>query len=106
MDAAEAQEGGRCVRPSQLGGGGDVQAGESSLAFKSYDQGREKWQGETLGGVWYDEEPPEDIYSEGLTRTNVGLMPNLITFTPLKGMSDVVQQFLSQSDIERLAKGQ
>jgi phage terminase large subunit-like protein len=78
----------------KFGGGGDVQTGESSLAFKSYDQGREKWQGETLGGVWYDEEPPEDIYSEGLTRTNVGLMPNLITFTPLKGMTNVVKRFI------------
>jgi phage terminase large subunit-like protein len=78
----------------RFGGGGDVQSGDSSLAIKSYDQGREKWQGETLGGVWYDEEPPEDIYSEGLTRTNVGLMPNLITFTPLKGITGVVKRFI------------
>jgi phage terminase large subunit-like protein len=78
----------------RFGGGADVQAGECQLAFKSYDQGREKWQGETLGGVWYDEEPPEDIYTEGLTRTNVGLRPNLITFTPLLGMSNVVRRFV------------
>jgi phage terminase large subunit-like protein len=76
------------------GGGGDVQSGDCQLAFKSYDQGREKWQGETLGGVWYDEEPPEDIYTEGLTRTNIGLRPNLITFTPLLGMSVVVHRFV------------
>lgn len=76
------------------GGGGDVQSGECQIAFKSYDQGREKWQGETLGGVWYDEEPPEDIYLEGLTRTNVGLRPNLITFTPLQGISRVVRRFM------------
>lgn len=42
----------------------------STLGFKSYDQGREKWQGETLDVVWFDEEPPMDIYMEGLTRTN------------------------------------
>lgn len=76
------------------GGGGDVQSSECQLGFKSYDQGREKWQGETLGGVWYDEEPPEDIYTEGLTRTNVGLRPTMITFTPLQGMSAVVRRFL------------
>src|SRR6185312_13586660 len=46
----------------RYGGGGDIQADDCQLAFKSYDQGREKWQGETLGGIWYDEEPPEDIY--------------------------------------------
>ncbi len=78
------------------GGGGDVQAGESQLGFKSYDQGREKWQGPTLDLVWFDEEPPLDIYTEGLTRTNVGLKPVFITFTPLKGMSDVVKRFLME----------
>ncbi len=77
----------------RFGGGGDVQAGDTILGFKSYDQGREKWQGPTLGLVWFDEEPPEDIYSEGLTRTNVGLCPVYITFTPLQGMSDVVRRF-------------
>jgi len=47
-----------------------ISGGESTLAFKSYEQGREKWRGETLDIVWFDEEPPQDIYSEGLTRTN------------------------------------
>jgi phage terminase large subunit-like protein len=57
------------------GGGGDRQAGQSVLAFKSYEKGREKWQGETLEGVWFDEEPPLDIYSEGLTRTQPTATP-------------------------------
>lgn len=78
----------------KFGGGGDVQAGDTIIGFKSYDQGREKWQGPTLGLVWMDEEPPEDIYTEGLTRTNVGLCPIFITFTPLKGMSNVVKRFV------------
>jgi len=47
-----------------------VSGGVSTLGFKSYDQGRQKWQSETLDGVWFDEEPPMDIYMEGLTRTN------------------------------------
>lgn len=76
------------------GGGGDIAASQSYLGFKSYDQGREKWQGETLDGIWFDEEPDEDIYMEGITRTNVGLKPTLMTFTPLKGMSEVVVRFL------------
>jgi phage terminase large subunit-like protein len=78
----------------RFGGGGDIQAGDTLIGFKSYDQGREKWQGPTLGLVWFDEEPPEDIYSEGMTRTNVGLMPVYITFTPLQGMTDVVKRFV------------
>lgn len=78
------------------GGGGDVQAGESVLSFKSYEKGREKWQGPTLDGVWFDEEPPLDIYTEGLTRTNRGQRGQfvMITFTPLLGMSEVVSLFL------------
>ena len=68
--------------------------GVSTLGFKSYDQGRQKWAGETLDVVWFDEEPPLDIYMEGLTRTNAtgGLV--YLTFTPLLGMTDVVQMFL------------
>ncbi|UVK37654.1 terminase family protein [Mesorhizobium sp. AR10] len=77
------------------GGGGDVQADESVLSFKSFEKGREKWQGETLHGVWFDEEPPLDIYSEGLTRTNAAGGITIVTFTPLLGMSDVVLLFLS-----------
>ncbi len=76
------------------GGGGDIQSGESQIGFKSYDQGREKWQGPTKQLIWFDEEPPPDIYTEGLTRTNVGLCPVMLTFTPLLGMSDVVTRFL------------
>ncbi|HTH09246.1 MAG TPA: terminase family protein, partial [Acidovorax sp.] len=78
------------------GGGGDVQAGESVIAFKSYEKGREKWQGPTVDGVWFDEEPPEDIYAEGLTRTNNGQRGQFAqtTFTPLLGMSKVVMRFL------------
>lgn len=76
------------------GGGGDIQAGRSQIGFKSYDQGREKWQGPTKQLIWFDEEPPSDIYTEGLTRTNVGLCPVMVTFTPLLGMSDVVKRFL------------
>lgn len=78
------------------GGGGDVQAGEAILYFKAYEKGREKWQGPTIDAIWFDEEPPLDIYTEGLTRTNRGQRSQFvyITFTPLLGMSEVVSLFL------------
>lgn len=76
------------------GGGGDIQAGESVIGFKSYDQGREKFQGETLDIVWLDEEPDEDIYTEALTRTNATGGMVYMTFTPLKGMTGTVKRFL------------
>lgn len=79
-----------------------VSGGNSTLGFKSYDQGREKWQGETLDLVWFDEEPPEDIYSEGLTRTNATGGGSFMTFTPLLGMSGVVRRFLMEHSPDRL----
>lgn len=80
------------------GGGGDV-SNISVLSFKAYEKGREKWQGPTLDGVWFDEEPPLDIYTEGLTRTNRGQRGQftMITFTPLLGMSEVVSLFLLEN---------
>ncbi len=71
-----------------------VSGGKSILQFKAYEKGREKWQGETLDFVWFDEEPPQDIYTEGLTRTNATGGMVWMTFTPLLGMSDVVKRFL------------
>lgn len=72
-----------------------VSGGISTLGFKSYDQGRQKWQGSVRDGIWLDEEPPLDIYTEALTRTNTiddGMI--YLTFTPLLGMSDVVHMFM------------
>jgi phage terminase large subunit-like protein len=67
--------------------------GFSQLTFKSYADGREKWQGESLEVVWFDEEPPLDIYVEGLTRTNATDGIVYLTLTPLLGMSQVVRRF-------------
>lgn len=74
-----------------------ISGGDSIIGLKAYEKGREKWQGETLHWVWFDEEPPQDIYTEGLTRTNVNQGITFITFTPLLGMSDVVMRFMGSS---------
>lgn len=66
---------------------------DSLIFFKSYEQGRLKWQGETIHLVWFDEEPPEDIYTEGLTRTNKHGQFVMLTFTPLLGMTAVAMKF-------------
>src|SRR5262249_26984004 len=52
-----------------------VSGGYSIIVIKTYASGREKFQGETLDFIWFDKEPPADIYTEGLTRTNVGNGP-------------------------------
>lgn len=73
-----------------------VSGKKSKCAFKTYQSGRESWQGETLDVVWYDEEPPEDIYLEGLTRTNATNGLVYMTFTPMLGHSTVVEKFLKE----------
>lgn len=65
----------------------------SNIQLQSYDQGRTKWQADTLDGAWLDEEPPEDVYFEVLTRTNTTLGPVYVTLTPLLGISEVVHRF-------------
>lgn len=74
----------------------------SLIGLKSYASGREKFQGETLDYCWLDEEPPADIYTETLTRTNVGNGPVWMTFTPLQGVSEVVRRFLHQRSDDRI----
>jgi phage terminase large subunit-like protein len=70
-------------------------SGENSIIqFASYDQGRSRWQADTVDVVWLDEEAPMSIYTEALTRTNATGGMVFTTFTPLLGMSDVVKRFL------------
>lgn len=76
-----------------------VSGGVSTLNFKTYEQGRSKWQGATLHFIWLDEEAPEDIYSEALARlTGSGIV--YTTFTPLLGFTRVVSRFLRDDSPE------
>jgi phage terminase large subunit-like protein len=78
-----------------------VSGGVSTIGLKTYQSGREKFQDETLDFIWLDEECPEDIYFECLTRTNVENGPVWLTFTPLLGMSTVVKRFLLERSPDR-----
>lgn len=75
-----------------------ISGGWSKLGFKAYAQGRGAFEGTAQHVIWDDEEPPMDVYGEQVIRTATtkGLM--MITFTPLAGMSEVVQQFLPDDD--------
>src|SRR5215467_7761533 len=75
--------------------------GISTIGIKSYLRGRESFQGETLDFLWFDEEPPPDVYLEGLTRTNVSRGPVWLTFTPLTGISTVVRRYLMEPSPDR-----
>jgi phage terminase large subunit-like protein len=75
--------------------------GISTLTLKSYERGREKLQGETLDFIWCDEEPPQDIYSECLARISARKGSIIVTFTPLKGLSEVVRRFFEEEHSDR-----
>lgn len=66
----------------------------SQLTFKSYVGGREDFQAATIDVGWCDEEPPLAIYTEMLLRTMTTDGIVMCTFTPLKGLSEVVLSFL------------
>ncbi len=71
----------------------------SKIGFKSCDQGREKFQGTSLNYVWFDEEPPYEIYSECRMRVMDVDGDIFGTMTPLKGMTYVYDEiFLNKFD--------
>ncbi len=73
----------------------------SRITFKYYEQGREKFQADTVDFVWLDEEPDDAIYKEALTRTNATDGYLIMTFTPLRGQSKVVQRFTREKSPDR-----
>ena len=75
--------------------------GYSTLQFKSYEQGRKKFQAATLDIVWLDEEPPMDIYMECIARITATKGMLYMTFTPLEGMSEVVLRYLNDPSPDR-----
>lgn len=59
-----------------------------TIVFKSYEQGREKFQGAGVRLAWFDEEPPQDIWDETFVRVEAGQQLDVIlTMTAIKGMT-------------------
>ncbi len=104
----------------------NVNGGKGVIAFKSCEEGREKFQGASLDFVWFDEEPPKDVYDECVMRVFDKSGDIFGTMTPLKGLTfvyDVIylnknqddevfylfmnwedNPYLSKSEIKRLEK--
>lgn len=71
----------------------------SVVNFKSYEQGREKFQGAGKRLIWFDEEPPHDIYEECVVRQEAGQPLDIIlTMTPIKGMTWVYDEIYLSAD--------
>lgn len=75
----------------------NVFGGVSKISFKSCDQGREKFQGTSLDFVWFDEEPPKDIYDECRMRVLDRRGEVWGTMTPLKGLTWVYDEIYLNS---------
>lgn len=73
---------------------------KSKITFKSYEQGREKAQGAGKTLIWFDEEPPYDIWEECTVRQEAGItLITLLTMTAVKGMTWVYSKlYLNTSD--------
>lgn len=68
------------------------------INFKSYEQGREKFQGAGKRLIWFDEEPPKDIWEECTVRAEAGVDLDIImSMTPVKGMTWVYDDLFTKT---------
>jgi len=70
----------------------NVSGGTSRIGFRNCEQGREKFQGVSLDAVWFDEEPPREIYEECRMRVMDRKGGLWCTMTPLKGRTWVYDE--------------
>jgi phage terminase large subunit-like protein len=78
-----------------------VSGGWSTVRFRPYRAGREAFQGVTLDLIVFDEEPPMDIYSEGITRITATRGRSVMVYTPMGGPGEVTRRFSEESSPDR-----
>ena len=77
--------------------------GTSKIGFRNCEQGREKFQGASLDFVWFDEEPPQEIYDECKMRVLDKKGDIFGTMTPLKGLTWVYNEiYLNESGSDEI----
>jgi len=70
----------------------------SYLLFANYTQEVRQMQGFKLNIAVFDEQPPDDFFSEIVTRTATTQGQVLCSFTPLKGLNGLVSKFWHQEE--------
>lgn len=73
----------------------------STIGFKTYEQGRESWQGPKRKVIWCDEEPPSDIIDEARARLIDEDALLFFTMTPLLGITTVYKDFIEKPTPQR-----
>ncbi len=76
--------------------------GLSTATFKSFEQGAEKMQSESLDWIWIDERCSEEIYSELVARTTATDGILFLSYTPLKGGGELTYRFLNEYSPDRI----
>lgn len=73
-----------------------LSGGWSRCEMKSYDQGADAFASVEREVILLDEEPPEDVLNECVMRTMTTAGVVMVTFTPLKGVTRVVNKFYTK----------
>ena len=79
-----------------------VKDGVSTVTFKSFEQGAEKMQAESVDWIWIDERCSEEIYSELIARTSATNGILFLSYTPLKGGGQLTYRFLNEYSPDRV----
>lgn len=70
----------------------------SKVTFKSFEQSTDKWAGAEKRLIWFDEEPPHNIWTEAVVRHGAGIPLEIIfTLTPINGMTWIYDELWSQA---------
>ncbi len=72
----------------------------STIEFMSYEQDTEKFAGTSRDWIWYDEEPPRDIYVECQMRLIDLAGRSWMTMTPLDGMTWVYDEVYLRARVD------
>lgn len=75
-----------------------ISGGWSTIGFKNYEQPIEAFYGTDQHWIWADEIAPINVYNECLVRTMTTKGIAFVTFTPLKGITPLVANFMEKAD--------
>lgn len=71
-----------------------VSGSVSTLVFKSYEMSQDAFMGTAIDLIWLDEECPKSIFTQCITRTATTGGITYLTFTPERGMTELVKDFM------------
>jgi len=74
-----------------------VSGGTSVIKLRSFEQGAEAFQGTEEDLIWLDENFPQSVYSESITRLMTTEGHLLMTLTPINGVTQVIREFMDKA---------